>query len=114
MKLDITKEWFEKRAAAEGDHEIGAGGNRKTMTLNLTEEEIAELERLVNPNRDAIRAEAFEEAARRCEAIADRHVQAPESGAWERAERHTAKRLAAEMRALAGNPARQTKLRGTE
>ena len=63
MKLDITKEWLEKRAAAEGNHEIGAGGSRKTMTLNLTEDEIAELERLVNPNRDAVRAEAFEEAA---------------------------------------------------
>lgn len=25
MKLDITKEWFERRVALEGDHEIGAG-----------------------------------------------------------------------------------------
>jgi hypothetical protein len=25
MQLDITKEWFEKRAAMEGDSEIGAG-----------------------------------------------------------------------------------------
>jgi hypothetical protein len=25
MKLVITKEWFEKRAALEADHEIGAG-----------------------------------------------------------------------------------------
>ncbi len=67
MKMPIDKEWFEKRAAAEGDLEVGAGGRRKTMTLYLTEEEIAELERLVNPNRDAIRAEAFEEAAKLAE-----------------------------------------------
>jgi hypothetical protein len=70
MKMPIDKEWYEKRAAAEGDHEIGAGGNHKTMTLNLTNEEIAELERLVNPNREAIRAEAFEEAARIADAAA--------------------------------------------
>lgn len=46
------------------------------------------------------RREALEEAAALCDAIANRPVQAPESGAWERAERHTAKRLAAEIRAL--------------
>lgn len=65
MKLEITKEWFEKRVAAEGDLDptTGRPSTRKTMTLNLTDEEIAELERLANPNRDAIRAEAFEEAA---------------------------------------------------
>jgi hypothetical protein len=44
MKLDITKEWFEKRAAIEGDLDIGAG--RRTSTINLTPEEIAELEQL--------------------------------------------------------------------
>jgi hypothetical protein len=27
MKLDITKEWFERRVALEGDHEIGAGSS---------------------------------------------------------------------------------------
>lgn len=48
MKLDITKEWFEKRAAAEGDSDPTTG-RRKTMTINLTDEEIAELERLVRP-----------------------------------------------------------------
>jgi len=53
MKLDITKEWFEKRAAAEGDHEIGAG-TRKTMTLNLTDEEIAELQKLIDDHRGVI------------------------------------------------------------
>ena len=65
MKLPIDKEWFEKRAAAEGDSDptTGRPSTRKTITLNLTEDEIAELERLANPNRDAIRAEAFEEAA---------------------------------------------------
>lgn len=45
MKLPITKEWFEERAATEGDLEIGAG-RRITKTLNLNAEEIAELERL--------------------------------------------------------------------
>lgn len=100
MKLPITKDWFENRAAAEGDLDIGAG-RRITKTLNLTAEELDELERLVNPSRDAIRAQAFEEAAALCDAIANRPVQAPESGAWERAERHTAKRLAAEIRTLA-------------
>ncbi len=45
MKLPITKEWFQERAAAEGDHEIGAG-RRLTKTLNLSPDEIAELERL--------------------------------------------------------------------
>lgn len=29
MKLPIDKEWFEKRAAAEGDLEIGAGLRRE-------------------------------------------------------------------------------------
>jgi hypothetical protein len=27
MKLEITKEWFERRAARESDHEIGAGAS---------------------------------------------------------------------------------------
>lgn len=45
MKLPITKDWLEERAAAEGDLEIGAG-RRLTKTMNLSAEEIAELERL--------------------------------------------------------------------
>lgn len=44
MKMPIDKEWFEKRAAAEGDLEIGAG--RLTMTINLSPEEIQQLEQL--------------------------------------------------------------------
>lgn len=60
MKLDITKEWLEKRATAEGDHEIGVGGNRTTMTLNLTDEEIAELEQLIDPRGAALRKAAAE------------------------------------------------------
>jgi len=48
MKLPIDKEWFEKRAAAEGDSDPTTG-RRKTMTINLTDDEIAELERLVKP-----------------------------------------------------------------
>lgn len=46
------------------------------------------------------RREALEDAARRCDAVAHRPIEAPESGAWERAERHTARRLAADIRAL--------------
>lgn len=45
MDLGISKEWLEKRAAAEGDLEISAG--RRTMTVNLTPDEIAELEKLL-------------------------------------------------------------------
>jgi hypothetical protein len=44
MKLPIDKEWFEKRAAAEGDLEISAG--RLTMTINLSQEEMQQLEQL--------------------------------------------------------------------
>lgn len=55
MKMPIDKEWFEKRAAAEGDLEISAGGNRKTMTINLTDDELAQLERLVNPEAARLR-----------------------------------------------------------
>lgn len=62
MKMTIDKEWFEKRAAAEGDLEIGAG-KTKLAILNLSKEELAKLEQMVNPNREAIRAEAFDEAA---------------------------------------------------
>ncbi len=57
LDLDITKEWFEKRAALEGDLEIGAGSRRLTQTIHLTPEEIAVLEKLVNPTAAALRAE---------------------------------------------------------
>jgi hypothetical protein len=46
MKLPIDREWFEKRAAAEGDLEIGGGSHKLTMTLNLTDAEIAALEQV--------------------------------------------------------------------
>ena len=55
MKMAIDNEWFEKRAAAEGDLEIGACGNRKTMSLNLTDEELDQLERLVSPTKADLR-----------------------------------------------------------
>lgn len=55
MSLDIDKDWFAKKAAEEGDLEIGAGG-RKTLTVNLTPDEIAILERLVNPEAEKQRA----------------------------------------------------------
>jgi hypothetical protein len=44
MNLEISKDWLEKREALEGDLEIGAG--RRTMTINLTDADIAEFERL--------------------------------------------------------------------
>lgn len=46
------------------------------------------------------RAKALEEAAKGCDAVADRPLQGPEHGVWERAERQTAKRLAQSIRAL--------------
>lgn len=55
MSLDIDKDWFTKKAAEEGDLEIGAGG-RKTLTVNLRPDEIAILERLVNPEAEKQRA----------------------------------------------------------
>lgn len=79
MKMPVDKEWFAKRAAAEGDLEIGAGP----------------MGAMVNPNRAAIRAVAFEEAAhvayRVCAetrhvtlgdkaAVAIRALSAPETG----------------------------------
>lgn len=69
MKMAIDKEWFEKRAAAEGDHEISVGGNRKTMTLNLTDEELAQLERLATPNKVELRKIYQRWAAEEIEAI---------------------------------------------
>lgn len=49
-KLDITQEWFEKRARAEGDLEVSAGAPepRKSITgtINPSPEQIAEYERL--------------------------------------------------------------------
>lgn len=61
MKLPITKEWFDKRAAAEGDLEIGAGSRKLTMTLNLTDEELAELQKIA---MDALPPWAREEITR--------------------------------------------------
>lgn len=46
MNLPITKEWFEERAAAEGNLEISAG-RRLTKTINLTAEELAESETML-------------------------------------------------------------------
>lgn len=68
MKMPIDKEWFEKRAAAEGDHEIGAG-TRKTMTLNLTDEELDQLERLVSLSKADLRKVYQQWEAEEIEAI---------------------------------------------
>lgn len=43
LDLNISKEWFEKRAALEGDNEIGAGSRKKTICIDPTPDEIAEL-----------------------------------------------------------------------
>ncbi|CAN7301136.1 hypothetical protein LJR221_001498 [Agrobacterium tumefaciens] len=48
LDLTITKEWFEKRAALEGDHEIGAGARKITASIDPTPEELAELHRLAH------------------------------------------------------------------
>ncbi len=45
LNLNIDKEWFEKKAAQEGDLEIGAG--RRSKTVNLSKEDIAEYERVL-------------------------------------------------------------------
>ena len=55
MNLDIDKDWFAKKSMQEGDLEIGVG-MRKTLTVDLTSDEIAILERLVNPEAAAQRA----------------------------------------------------------
>lgn len=52
---NIDPEWFAKKAAQEGDLEIGCGV-RMTHTVNLTPEEIAVLERLVNPVASDLRS----------------------------------------------------------
>lgn len=46
MKLPITREWLQARAAAEGDLEIGAGGGRLTTTVDLDDRDIAQMERV--------------------------------------------------------------------
>lgn len=48
LDLNITKEWLEKRAALEGDHEIGAGRRKLTASIDPTPEELAELHPLVH------------------------------------------------------------------
>lgn len=49
LELNITKEWFERRAALEGDHEIGAGFRKLTAPIDPTSAPVAE-------QIDAIRA----------------------------------------------------------
>lgn len=48
LGLKITKEWFEKRTALEGDHEIGTGRRKLTASIDPTPEELAELFRLAH------------------------------------------------------------------
>jgi hypothetical protein len=40
MRLPITKEWFERRAKAEADLEIGAGFS----VVNMTDDDVAKME----------------------------------------------------------------------
>jgi hypothetical protein len=46
MNLNVTKEWLGKRAGAEGDLEVCVG-RRLTKTINLTGEEIADMQQLM-------------------------------------------------------------------
>ena len=48
LDLNITKKWFEKRAALEVDHEIGAGRGKATASIDPTPEELAELYRIAH------------------------------------------------------------------
>ncbi len=48
LDLNITKEWFEKRAKLEGDHETGAGCRKITACIDPTPEELAELYRIAH------------------------------------------------------------------
>ncbi|WCK12376.1 hypothetical protein G6L41_008850 [Agrobacterium tumefaciens] len=43
LDLNITKDWLEKRAALEADHEIGAGSRKLTACIDPTPDELAEL-----------------------------------------------------------------------
>ncbi|TQN55356.1 DUF551 domain-containing protein [Agrobacterium tumefaciens] len=43
LDLKITQDWFEKRAALEADHEIGAGSRKLTACIDPTPDELAEL-----------------------------------------------------------------------
>ncbi len=48
LELNVTKEWFEKRAALEGDLEIGAGRRKLTACIDPTPDELAELYRIAH------------------------------------------------------------------
>ncbi len=48
LDLDISKEWFEKRAVLEGNHEIGAGSRKKTVCIDPTPDELSELFRIAH------------------------------------------------------------------
>ncbi|UYZ08576.1 hypothetical protein CFBP5507_06125 [Agrobacterium salinitolerans] len=48
LDLNITREWFEKRSALEGDHEIGAGRRKLTASIDPTPEELYELYRIAH------------------------------------------------------------------
>jgi hypothetical protein len=61
------------KAAEEGDLAIGAG-SRKTMTLHLTPDEIAVLEKLVNPEAAELRGALSAAEARIAELEKDKHA----------------------------------------
>lgn len=45
--MPTDPEWYRRKAEQEGEHEIGVG-RRLTQTINLTDDEVAELSRLVD------------------------------------------------------------------
>jgi hypothetical protein len=68
LDLNITKEWFEKRAALEGEHEIGAGRRKLTVSIDPTPEELAELHRLAHRIPDGWQLVPIEPTQEMCEA----------------------------------------------
>lgn len=68
LGLNITKEWFEKRAALESDHEIGVGRRKLTASIDPTPEELAELHRLAHRIPEGWQLVPIEPTQEMCEA----------------------------------------------
>ena len=68
LDLNITKEWFEKRAALESDHEIGVGRRKLTASIDPTGEELAELHRLAHRIPEGWQLVPIEPTQEMCEA----------------------------------------------
>ncbi len=68
LDLNITKEWFEKRSALEGDHEIGAGSRKITACIDPTPDELAELFRIAHRIPEGWQLVPIEPTQEMCEA----------------------------------------------